>query len=180
MSDVKGTKTEKNLMAAFAGESQARNKYTYFAKVAQKEGYLYISKIFLETAENEMQHAKDEFKHLNGIGDTVANLTEAMGGEHYETTEMYPNFAKDAKEEGFDEVARLFEQIAKVEKKHEERYAKLLKMVQDGTVFQREKPIKWKCAKCGFIHEGTEPPERCPACKHPREYYEPADLSFKE
>ncbi|MFA6378395.1 MAG: rubrerythrin family protein [Candidatus Omnitrophota bacterium] len=180
MADIKGTKTEKNLMAAFAGESQARNKYTYFAKAAEKEGYLYISKIFLETADNEMQHAKDEFKLLNGIGDTKANLKEAMGGEHYETTQMYPDFAKDAHAEGFEDAARLFEQIAKVEKHHEERYKKLLKMVEDGAVYKREKPIQWKCSKCGFIHEGTEPPVKCPSCKHPREYFEPADLSFKE
>jgi len=180
MSEVKGTKTEQNLMAAFAGESQARNKYTYFAKVARKEGYHYIAKLFEETADNERQHAKDEFKYLNGIGDTIENLTEAMGGEHYETTEMYPNFAKDAKEEGFDEIARLFEQIAKVEKEHEERYKELLERVKNGTVYKRDKKIKWKCGKCGFIHEGTEPPTKCPCCKHPLEYFEPADLSFSE
>ncbi|MCK5580464.1 MAG: rubrerythrin family protein [Candidatus Omnitrophica bacterium] len=175
MAELKGTKTEKNLMAAFAGESQARNKYSYFAKVARKEGYHYIGKIFEETADNEMQHAKDEFKALNGIGDTKANLEAAMGGEHYETTQMYPDFAKEAKEEGFDEIAVLFEQIAKVEKEHEERYKKLLKMVEDGTVYKREKPIKWKCSKCGYIHEGIEPPEICPVCKHPKEFYEPAE-----
>jgi rubrerythrin len=178
MPELKGTKTEANLQAAFAGESQARNKYTYFAKVARKQGYHYIGSIFEETAMNEMQHAKDEFKLLDGIGDTVANLKEAMGGEHYETVQMYPEFAKTAREEGFDEAARLFEQIAKVEKQHEERYKKLLKMVEEGTVFKREKPIKWKCSKCGYIHEGTEPPNVCPSCKHPKEYYEPADLSL--
>ncbi len=178
MADVKGTKTEKNLMAAFAGESQARNKYTYFAKVAQKEGYIYVAKIFEEAAMNEVQHAKDEFKLLNGIGNTITNLNEAIDGEHYETTDMYPTFAKEAKEEGLEDAARLFEQIAKVEKEHEERYRKLLKMVEDGTVYKREESIKWKCAKCGFIHEGKEPPAACPSCKHPKEYYEPADLSF--
>lgn len=178
MADVKGTNTEKNLLAAFAGESQARNKYDYFAKVARKEGYLYIAKIFEETAMNEHQHAKDEFKALNGIGNTAENLKEAMGGEHYETTEMYPNFAKEAKQEGFDEIARLFEQIAKVEKEHEERYLSLLKMVENGTVYKREKKIKWKCAKCGFVHEGTEPPTKCPSCKHPLEYFEPEDMGL--
>ncbi|MDD3375465.1 MAG: rubrerythrin family protein [Candidatus Omnitrophica bacterium] len=178
MADVKGTKTEKNLMTAFSGESQARNKYTYFAKIAQKEGYLYVAKIFEESAMNEMQHAKDEFKLLNGIGDTVANLKEAVAGEHYENTEMYPTFAKEAREEGFEDAARLFEQISKVEVEHENRYKKLLKMVEDGTLYKREEPIKWKCAKCGFIHEGKEPPMTCPSCKHPKEYYEPADLSF--
>jgi len=180
MPELKGTKTEENLKAAFSGESQARNKYTYFAKVARNQGYHYIGSIFEETAMNEMQHAKDEFKLLNGIGDTAANLKEAMGGEHYETVSMYPDFAKQAKEEGFDEAARLFEQIAKVEKRHEERYKKLLKMVEEGTVFKREKPIKWKCSKCGYIHEGTEPVAVCPSCKHPKEYYEPADLSLSE
>jgi rubrerythrin len=167
------SKTEENLKAAFAGESQARNKYDYFAKVARKEGYHYIAKIFDETAINEMQHAKDEFKLLKGIGDTKANLKEAIAGEHYETTKMYPTFAKEAEEEGNKEAAALFKQIAKVEKEHEERYKRLLKMVEDGTVFKREKPIRWKCSKCGFIHEGKEPPAMCPSCKHPKEYYEP-------
>lgn len=167
------SKTEKNLQAAFAGESQARNKYTYFAKVARKEGYHYIASIFEETADNEMQHAKDEFKLLNGIGDTAANLKAASEGEHYETTEMYPTFAKEADEEGNSEAARLFRQIAKVEKEHEERYNKLLRMVENGTMFKREKPIRWKCSKCGYIHEGTEPPEKCPSCRHPKGYFGP-------
>lgn len=180
MVELKGSKTEKNLMAAFSGESQARNKYTYFAKVAGAEGYHYIAKIFTETAENEMQHAKEEFKRLKGIGDTKANLEAAKSGEHYETAEMYPGFAKEAREEGLDEIAVLFEQIGKVEQKHEDRYNKLLKMVQDGTVFKREKAIKWKCSKCGHIHEGTEPPAQCPVCNHPKEYFEPSDLSFQE
>jgi rubrerythrin len=174
------SKTEENLKAAFAGESQARNKYTYFAKVAYKEGYNYIGKIFEETAMNEMQHAKDEFKLLKGIGDTKANLKAAIEGEHYETTEMYPTFAEEAEEEGNIEAANLFKQISKVEAEHEARYKKLLEMVEKGTVFKREKPIRWKCAKCGYIHEGTEPPEKCPSCKHPKAYYEPECSCFKE
>jgi len=174
------SKTEENLKEAFSGESQARNKYDYFAKVAKKEGYLYIAKIFEETALNEMQHAKDEFKLLNGIGDTKQNLKAAIEGEDYETTTMYPTFAKDAEAEGNKEAAILFTQIAKVEKEHRERYKKLLKMVEEGTVYKREKPIRWKCAKCGYIHEGTEPPEKCPSCKHPKEYYEPEDLDLGE
>ena len=170
------SKTEKNILAAFAGESQARNKYDYFAKVARKEGYHYIAKIFEETALNEMQHAKDEFKLVEGIGDTKMNLKEAIAGEHYENSEMYPTFAKEAEEEGNAEAARLFREIAEVEKEHEERYKKLLDMVEKGTVYKREKPIRWRCLKCGYIHEGTEPPEECPSCKHPREYYEPECL----
>jgi rubrerythrin len=170
------SKTEKNLEAAFAGESMARNKYTYFAKAARKEGYHYIANIFEETAANEMQHAKDEFKLLHGIGDTAVNLKEAMDGENYETTEMYPTFAKEAEEEGNIEAATLFRQIAKVEAHHRERYRKLLEMVENGTVYKRETPIKWKCSKCGFTHTGIEPPERCPSCKHHAEYFEPANM----
>jgi rubrerythrin len=169
-------KTKQNLEAAFAGESQARNKYDYFAKVARKEGYHYIAGLFEETALNEHQHAKDLFKLLKGIGDTKTNLKKAMEGEHYETNEMYPTFAKEAEGEGNKEAATLFTQIAKVEKDHEDRYKKLLEMVENGTVFKREKPIKWKCSKCGYIHEGTEPPAICPVCKHPKEYYEPGDM----
>ncbi len=170
-------KTEENLKTAFAGESQARNKYTYFAKVARKEGYHYIAKIFEETALNEMQHAKDEFKLLNGIGDTKSNLKAAIEGENYETLKMYPEFAKQAEEEGNEEAARLFKQITKVEAEHEARYRKLLKRVEDGTVFKRDKPIRWKCSKCGFILEGEEPPEKCPSCKHAREYYGPENMA---
>lgn len=173
-------KTEENLKAAFSGESMARNKYDYFAKVARKQGYLYIAKIFEETALNEHQHAKDEFKLLNGIGDTKANLKEAIDGEHHETIEMYPGFAKEAEEEGNEEAARLFREIANVEKHHEERYRKLLDMVENNTVFKREKPIKWKCSKCGYIHEGKEPPEKCPSCKHAAHYYEPECMCFEE
>ncbi len=172
------SKTTENLKAAFAGESQAKNMYTFFAKVARKEGYHYIARIFEETAINEERHAKDHFKLLNGIGDAVANLKIAIDGENYETTEMYPTFAKEAEEEGNMEAAILFKQIAKVEEHHRDRYMRCLEMVADGTVFKREKPIKWKCSKCGFTHEGTEPPPKCPACKHPKEYYEPANMDI--
>ena len=170
------SKTEENLKAAFAGESQARNKYTYFAKVAAKEGYHYIAKLFEETANNEMQHAKDEFKLLGGIGDTAANLQAAMEGEQYEEETMYPTFAKEAEEEGNMEAAKLFKEIAEVEKNHEARYKKLLEMVKSGTVYKRVEPITWKCSKCGHQHTGTEPPENCPVCKHAKEYFEPSDL----
>jgi rubrerythrin len=174
------TKTEENLKAAFSGESQARNRYDYFAKVARNEGYLYIARIFEETAENEKQHAKDEFKLLRGIGDTKANLKAAIEGEHYENTEMYPNFEKDAMREGNKKAAVLFRQIAKVEKEHENRYAKLLEMVKEGKVFKRDKEIRWKCSKCGYVHTGKTPPEECPSCKHPKEYYEPECMCFSE
>ncbi|MFC1514469.1 rubrerythrin [Candidatus Omnitrophota bacterium] len=173
-----GSKTEKNLQAAFAGESQARNKYTYFAKVARKEGFHYIAKMFEESAHNEMQHAKDEFKLLGGIGDTKANLKEAVEGETHETLEMYPTFAKEAEEEGNTDAARLFRQIAKVEKEHGQRYKRLLELVENGTVYKRATPIKWKCSVCGYIHEGTQPPPKCPVCKHAKEYYEPESLNF--
>lgn len=173
-------KTEENLKAAFAGESQARNKYDYYAKVARKEGYHYIAKMFEETAMNEIQHAKDEFKLLDGIGDTKTNLQAAIDGEHYENSDMYPNFEKDALEEGNEEAARLFREIAEVEKEHEARYRRLLKLVEEGKVFKRDKPVTWKCSKCGYKHEGTEPPEKCPSCKHPKEYYEPACMCFEE
>ena len=172
------SKTEENLKAAFAGESQARNKYTYYAKVARKEGYHYIARIFEETADNERQHAKEEFKLLKGIGDTAANLKDAIAGEHYETTTMYPDFARDAEEEGNEEAATLFSETGEVEAHHEIRYKKLLEMVENGTVFKRDTPIAWKCSKCGYIFEGTEPPEECPACKHEREYFEPECMGF--
>ncbi len=170
------SKTTENLKAAFAGESQARNMYQFFAKVAKKEGYHYIAKIFEETALNEQRHANDHFKMLGGIGDTAANLKEAMDGENYETVDMYPTFAKEAREEGNEDAAILFEQIAKVEALHRDRYARLLEMVTSGTVFKRDEPIKWRCALCGYVVEGTEPPPKCPCCKHPKEYYEPADM----
>ncbi len=172
------SKTKENLLAAFAGESQARNKYTYFAQAAKKEGLHYIAKIFEETAENEKRHAKDEFNLLNGIGDTAANLKEAFDGENYETTEMYPTFAREAEEEGNKEAARLFTQIAKVEAHHRDRYKRLLDMVKNGTVYKRDEPIEWKCSVCGYILKGTEPPVKCPCCQHPKEYYEPADLNI--
>lgn len=171
-------KTEDNLKAGFAGESQARNKYTFFAQVARKEGYHYIAKIFEETADNERRHAKDQFALLGGIGDTAANLRDAMEGENYEATEMYPGFAEDADQEGNTAAAKLFREIAEVEAHHRERYKKLLEMVENGTVFKRDKPIRWKCGVCGYIHEGTEPPDVCPCCKHPREHYEPANMDI--
>ena len=172
------SKTKENLQAAFAGESQARNKYTFFAEVARQEGYHYIAKIFEETADNEKQHAKDHLKLLNGIGDTQANLKAAMGGENYEVESMYPGFAKDAEEEGEKLAAIAFSQVAKIEAHHRERYRKLLELVESGNVFKREKPIKWKCSVCGYVYEGTEPPPKCPSCKEPREYYEPANMDF--
>jgi rubrerythrin len=172
------SKTEENIKAAFAGESQARNKYTFFAEVARNEGYHYIAKIFEETALNEMQHAKDHLTQLNGIGDTAANLKEAMGGEDYETAEMYPTFAKEAEAEGNKEAAMLFQQIGKIEGHHRERYKKLLGMVENGTVFKRDQPIKWKCSVCGYTVEGTEPPKKCPGCGKSHEYYEPANMDF--
>ncbi len=174
------SKTQENLKAAFAGESQARNKYTYFAKVARKEGFNYIAKIFEEAADNEKRHAKDEFSLLGGISDTAANLKAAIEGETYETITMYPTFAKEAEEEGEKEAANLFKQIAKIEERHAEKYKKLLAMVESGTVYKREKPITWKCSVCGFAVEASEPPAKCPCCKHPREYFEPADMSFED
>jgi len=163
------SKTIDNIKAAFAGESQARNKYTFFAEAARKEGYHYIARIFEETALNEMEHAKDHFKLLDGIGSTADNLKEAVSGEHYETVEMYPEFAEEAEKEGQQEAATLFKQIGKVEAEHRERYKKLLEMVQNGTVYKRSEPIKWKCGVCGFTYQGTEPPPKCPACKNPRD-----------
>ena len=171
-------KTEDNLAAAFAGESQARNKYTYFAKVARKEGFHYIARIFEETADNEMRHAKDEYNLLHGLGDTADCLKKAIEGEHYEVTEMYPSFAKDAEDEGNTKAAVLFKQIAKVEAHHRDRYKALLELVEKGSVFKRDTPITWKCSVCGYVHEGTEPPAKCPCCQHGREYYEPANLDF--
>ena len=172
-------KTEENLKAAFAGESQARNKYSFFAKVARDEGYHYIANLFEETARNEMQHAKDEYRLLKGLEDTKTNLKEAIEGEHYEVIEMYPQFAKEAEEEGNKEAAALFRMIARVEEQHRNRYKKLLEMLENGTLYKRDEPIRWKCSICGYVHEGTEPPVKCPACKHPRGYYEPESTSFK-
>lgn len=173
------SKTEENLKVAFAGEAQARNKYTYFAKVAEKEGLHYISKIFLETAENELQHAKEEFKLLKGISDTKTNLKHAIEGEHYECSKMYADFALDAKKEGNNEAEKLFLKIAEIEKHHEERFKVLLNMLEHKTLFRREEAINWKCAKCGYIHNGKEPPLKCPCCNHPREFYEPENMSLR-
>ena len=172
--ELKGSKTEQNLMTAFAGESQARNKYTYFASKAKKEGYEQIAAIFQETADNEKEHAKMWFKLLNGgeIGDTAANLKAAADGENYEWTDMYAEFAKTAKEEGFDHIAYLFEQVAKIEKEHEERYLKLLENVKDGKVFEAGEVKIWKCRNCGHIVVGLEAPEVCPVCNHPQSFFE--------
>ena len=178
MKDLKGTKTEKNLWDAFAGESQARNKYTYFAKVAKKEGYEQISAIFLETAENEKEHAKLHFRKLSGIGNTIQNLKEAAGGENFEWTKMYPRMANEAKEEGFDEIAEMFSGIAEVEKRHETRYKKLLKNVESGKIFKKGGKTMWKCRNCGYIHEGTEAINCCPVCKHPQAYFEVWDENY--
>ncbi|MGD9731923.1 MAG: rubrerythrin family protein [Desulfamplus sp.] len=172
------SKTIENLKAAFSGESQARNKYAFFAEVARQEGYHYIAKVFDESSDNEKRHANDHFKMLGGIGDTAANLKEAIDGENYETVTMYPDFAKDAEAEGNREAANLFKQIAKVEAHHRDRFQRCLDMLSNGTVFKREKPIKWKCSQCGYIHEGTEPPAKCPTCKFPKEYYEPANMDI--
>jgi rubrerythrin len=174
------SKTDENLKAAFAGESQARNMYTYYAKAARKEGYHYIAKLFEETADNERRHAKDHFVLLGKLGDTAANLKAAIAGEDYETTDMYPTFAKEAEAEGNKRAAVLFRTIAKVEAEHRDRYRKLLERVEQGTVYKREKPIEWKCSVCGYRHTGNEPPAKCPCCQHPREYFEPADLSLSE
>ena len=170
--DLKGTKTEANLMAAFAGESQARNKYTYFASQAKKDGYEQIAAIFEETAQNEKEHAKMWFKELNGIGTTAENLKAAADGENYEWTDMYDEFAKVAKEEGFDRIAYLFEAVGKIEKEHEERFKKLLENVEDGKVFEAGEVKIWKCRNCGHIVVGTKAPEVCPVCRHPQGYFE--------
>ena len=166
------SKTTENLKAAFAGESQARNKYTFFAKVARKEGYHYIAKIFEETAENEMQHAKDHLKLLNGIGDTAANLKEAFGGEDHEVESMYPEFAKTAIDEGFKDIADIFMAIAVAEKQHEKRYKDLAANIEAGRVFRRPEKTTWRCRNCGYLEEGAEAPTVCPACDHPQAHFE--------
>ena len=172
--ELKGSKTEQNLMTAFAGESQARNKYTYFASKAKKEGYEQIAAIFQETADNEKEHAKMWFKLLNGgeIGTTAENLKSATDGENYEWTDMYAEFAKIAKEEGFDHIAYLFEEVGKIEKEHEERYLKLLENVKGEKVFEAGEVKIWKCRNCGHIVVGTKAPEVCPVCEHPKAYFE--------
>ena len=182
---VKGTETEKNLLKAFAGESQARNRYTYFAGVARKAGYEQIANIFTETAENEREHAKIYFKHLEGgnveitaaypggtIGETLANLEAAAAGEKMEWSDLYPSFERTARAEGFPEIAASFKEIAEVEEFHEKRYRKLAANVQAGEIFKKPASVKWHCTNCGYIHEGPEAPAVCPACKHPQAYYE--------
>ena len=171
MADFKGSKTEQNLLTAFAGESQARNKYTYFSSVAKKEGYVQISKIFEETANNEKEHAKIWFKLLNGIGNTIQNLEEAAKGENYEWTKMYADFAKEARQEGFENIAKLFEGVLEIEKSHETRYKKLLENIKENKVFEENKEVAWECANCGHIHYGSSAPEVCPVCNHPKAYF---------
>ncbi len=172
--DLKGSKTEANLMAAFAGESQARNKYTYYASKAKKEGYEQIAAIFQETADNEKEHAKMWFKELHGgeVPTTTENLKDAAAGENYEWTDMYAEFAKVAKEEGFNKIAYLFEEVAKIEKEHEERYNKLLKNIEEGKVFECGEIKMWKCRNCGHIHIAESAPAVCPVCAHPKAYFE--------
>lgn len=171
--NLKGTKTEANLMTAFAGESQARNKYTYYAAQAKKDGYNQIAAYFTETADNEKEHAKLWFKLLhNGMPDTKTNLADAANGERYEWTDMYKAMAADAREEGFEEVAKLFDGVAMIEKRHEERYRKLLENVMEGKVFKRERGVKWICANCGHVHEGPDAPEVCPVCAHPLAFFQ--------
>ncbi len=185
MPSLKGTKTEKNLLASFAGESQAKNRYTFFAKQAKKDGYEQIAAIFAETAMNEEQHAKTFFKFLEGgvveitasypagtIGSTLENLKASAAGENEEYTEIYPLFAKIADEEGFPQIAAKYRAIAKVEAEHEKRYRALIKNIEEGNVFVKDQPVQWKCKKCGYVHEGTDAPGKCPACDHPQSYYE--------
>lgn len=171
--ELKGSRTEANLMTAFAGESQARNKYTYYASKAKKDGYVQIAQIFEETANNEKEHAKIWFKllHDGGIPGTIENLKDAAAGENYEWTEMYAEFAKVAKEEGFDHIAALFEMVAKIEKDHEERYKKLLANIEGGLVFSRDGDMMWICSNCGHVHIGKSAPELCPVCAHPKAYF---------
>ena len=182
---LKGTKTEKNLLTAFAGESQARNRYSYFASKAKKDGYVQMSNAFEETANQEKEHAKRLFKFLEGgdveigaafpagvIGSTAENLKASADGEHHEWSEMYPSFAKIAREEGFDQIADVFESIAVAEKQHEKRYNGFMQNIEAGRVFRRDKPVVWRCLNCGYVHEGTEAPEECPACAHPQAHFE--------
>jgi rubrerythrin len=188
---LKGTKTEKNILTAFSGESQARNRYTYFVSQAKKEGYEQISAVFEETANQEREHAKRLFKLLEGgeveitasfpagiVCTTVENLAEAAGGEHYEWTEMYPGFAKVAREEGFESIAKIFESILVAERQHEKRYLALKANIEKGRVFKRDAKVVWRCRNCGYLHEGTEAPEICPACAHPRAHFELLDENY--
>jgi rubrerythrin len=189
--DLKGTKTEKNVLGAFAGESQARNRYTFFASAASKEGYEQIAAIFLETADNEKEHAKKFFKFLEGgkveitgtfpagkIGTTLENLKAAADGEKEEWTILYQDASKTARTEGFEEIAVAFEQIAKVEKEHEARYRALAANIEKGSVFKKATKVKWHCRNCGYVHEGTDAPEACPACKHPKKYFEVLAINY--
>lgn len=179
MPELKGSKTEANLLTAFAGESQARNKYTFYASKAKKEGYVQISNLFAETAANEKEHAEIWFKLLHdGIGDTAANLKDAAAGENYEWTEMYAEFAKVAKEEGFDRIAFLFESVGKIEKTHEERFLALLDNVENKKVFARLDIQVWQCSNCGHIHVGTEAPKLCPVCDHPQAYFQLIEKNY--
>ncbi|MCG8571519.1 MAG: rubrerythrin family protein [Spirochaetes bacterium] len=191
MGSIAGTETEKNLLKSFAGESQARNRYTFFAKVASKEGYEHIARLFLETADNERQHAKEMFKHLEGnmveitatypagkIGTTMENLAAAAAGENEEWTELYPQFAKKAEEEGFKTVATMYTLIAKVEKEHEQRYRTLLANIEQSKVFEKPQEVSWKCDKCGHIHVGTKAPGVCPLCKHPQSHFAIAESNY--
>jgi len=186
MKSVKGTQTEKNLLTAFAGESQARNRYTYFASTAKNEGYRKISEVFEETAGQEKEHAKRLFKFLEGgevvvsaafpagvVGNTFDNLKAAAAGEHYEQIEMYPGFAKVAREEGFGEIAEVFERIAVAERMHEKRYEAFAARIKDGSMFKRDQPITWRCLNCGYLHQGTAAPDKCPACAHPTAHFTP-------
>jgi rubrerythrin len=170
--ELKGSQTEKNLWTAFAGESQARNKYTFFAQQAKKEGYEQMSGIFYETADHEVQHAKRIFRFLNGIGDTKKNLEVAKEGENYEWTEMYRDFEKIAREEGFTEIAEFFHEVAEVEEEHEKRFQKLLNNLVDGSVFKKESEVEWQCRNCGYVHKGLEAPELCPSCDHPQAHFQ--------
>lgn len=172
MANLKGTKTEANLMTAFAGESQARNKYTYYASKARKDGYVQIANIFEETAANEKEHAKMWFKLIHGIGSTQENLQDAAAGENYEWTEMYADFAKEAREEGFEDIAVLFEGVAEIEKEHEERYKKLLANIEGDLVFSRDGDVVWQCANCGHICVGKKAPDVCPVCAHPQAHFQ--------
>ena len=185
MADMRGSQTEKNLLTSFAGESQARNRYTYFSSQARKEGFVQIANIFEETANQEREHAKRFFKQLEGgdlvvdapfpagmVGTTAENLKAAAEGEHHEWTEMYPEFARIAREEGFQATAQIWEAVSVAEKQHEKRYLDLLRNVEDGSVFKKDSPVVWRCLNCGYLHEGAEAPEMCPACAHPRAYYE--------
>jgi rubrerythrin len=191
MASLKGSQTEKNLLTAFAGESQARNRYTYFASAARKEGFRQMEAIFLETAGHEKEHAKRLFKFLEGgevgisaafpagvIGATLDNLKASAAGEHFEQAEMYPGFAQTAREEGFEAIAKVFESIAEAERYHEKRYNALAANIEAGRVFKREKTTTWRCRNCGYLHEGTEAPDACPACAHPKAYFEEARLSW--